>query len=72
MPGFVVTRPGDGRKLVTPQKIIAGTDRVAVDAYSAKVLGLDVEKVHMIKMAYEHGFGEMNLDKLQIEEREVT
>lgn len=64
--------PAGPGKLVTPQKIIAGIDRVAVDAYSAKVLGLEVERVHMIKMAYEHGFGEMDLGKLQIEETEVT
>ncbi len=64
--------PAGPGKLATPQKIIAGTDRVAVDAYSAKVLGLEAEKVLMIKMAFEHGLGEMDLGKLQIEETEVT
>lgn len=61
--------PAGPGKLTTPQKIIAGTDRVAVDAYSAKVLGLEADKVLMIQMAYQHRLGEMELSKLRIQER---
>ena len=66
---MVVTNgPAGPGKLITPKKIVAGVDRVAVDAYSATVLGLEAKNVLMIKMAAEHGLGEMQLDKLQIKE----
>ena len=50
------------------QKIIAGTDRVAVDAYGATVLGYKPGDILPIKMAYRHKFGEIDLKKVKIKE----
>jgi uncharacterized protein (DUF362 family) len=61
--------PGD---IAEPQKVFAGVDRVAVDAYGATLLGLDGAKVDMIRMAHEHGLGRIDLEKLRIESTEVA
>jgi uncharacterized protein (DUF362 family) len=60
--------PGE---IAKPQKVIVGFDRVAVDAYGATVLGLDPNEVTMIKKAHEHGLGEIDLSKLEIQEIEA-
>lgn len=57
--------PGD---LSRPQKIIAGVDRVAIDAYCATLFGLDPGDVYAVQRAYAHGLGEMDLTKLHIRE----
>jgi hypothetical protein len=49
-------------------KIIAGTNSVSVDAYSATLLGLTPSDISMIRYASEHGLGEMDLKKLTINE----
>ncbi len=49
--------PGD---IARPQQVIAGTDRVAVDAYGATLLGLEGPKVMMIQKAHEHGIGQID------------
>jgi uncharacterized protein (DUF362 family) len=68
---IVENGPAGPGKLIKPQKVIAGTDRVAVDAYSAKVLGLEPDNVLMIKNAHQHGLGEIDLSKLQIQEKTI-
>ena len=55
--------PGD---LAKPGYIVAGTDPVSVDAYCTKFVNLTGKKVTMIKMAAEHGLGEIDLTKLKI------
>ena len=50
------------------KKIIAGTDRVAVDAYGATILGYKPTDILPIKMAYQHKFGEIDLKKTKIKE----
>lgn len=69
---FVTTNGpmGPGR-LKKPQKVIAGTDRVAIESYCASFFGLVPENVIAIKKAYEHRIGEMDLSKLRIKEIEV-
>jgi uncharacterized protein (DUF362 family) len=57
--------PGE---LISPGKIVAGVDRVAVDSYCATVLGLKPEEILMIRKAYEHGLGEMNPKRVRIME----
>jgi uncharacterized protein (DUF362 family) len=57
--------PGELRKL---DKVIAGADPVAVDAYGAGCLDLKPADVPMIKKAVEHGLGRMDLDKLAVKE----
>ena len=69
---FILTNgpagPGEMKK---PQKVIAGTDRVAVDALCITIMGLQVEEIIMIKQAHDHGLGEMDLSKLIIKEVEI-
>ncbi|MDD5765636.1 MAG: DUF362 domain-containing protein [Candidatus Marinimicrobia bacterium] len=45
--------------------IIAGTDRVLVDAWSAKIFGLDPNKIEYLRIAHEAGMGEMDTDKFK-------
>jgi len=66
---FVTTNgpagPGD---IARPRKVVAGTDMVAVDAYCAEVRGLRSRDVQMIRMAHEHGLGNMDLTATQVRE----
>jgi len=55
-------------KLIKPQKVFAGTDRVAVDVYGAGLLGIKGEEVQATRMAHAHGLGEINLARLRIQE----
>ncbi len=68
---FVLTNgpagPGDIKK---SQKIVAGSNAVAVDSYCAEIRGLESNKVEMITRAHEHGLGEMDLTSLTIKEIE--
>jgi uncharacterized protein (DUF362 family) len=57
--------PGEVTKA---KKIVAGTDRVAVDAYGAQILGYNPKDILPIKMAAEHGMGEIDLKKIKIKE----
>ena len=56
--------PGD---IAKPNQVIAGTDRVALDAYGATLLGLQGSEVSMIANAHKLGLGEIDLDKVKIE-----
>ena len=60
--------PGE---LIKPGKIIAGVDRVAVDAYCATVLGLKGEEIIQIRKADERKLGEMDLKKVKVVETTV-
>jgi uncharacterized protein (DUF362 family) len=55
-------------KLITPQKVFAGVDRVAMDVYGANLLGIKGEEVRTTRMAHELGLGKINLSSLQIRE----
>jgi uncharacterized protein (DUF362 family) len=69
---FIITNgPFGPGKLHTPQKVVAGTDRVAVDSYCCTLWGLEARNIFTIVAAYEHGLGEMNLNKLTIKELKV-
>lgn len=57
--------PGE---LITPGKIVAGVDRVAVDSYCATVLGLRPEDILMIRKGHEHGLGQMDLKRVRVQE----
>jgi len=57
--------PGE---LITPRKIVAGVDRVAIDAYCATIRGLKGEDIKMIKKGFEHGLGQIDLSKVRIKE----
>jgi uncharacterized protein (DUF362 family) len=58
--------PGE---LIKPGKIVAGIDRVAVDAYCAGILGLKPADIISIRKAAEHGVGA--IDPAGIKLREV-
>ncbi len=58
---------GPGR-LLKPQKVFAGVDRVAVDAYGANLLGVKGEEIRTTQKAHEHGLGEIQLARLRIQE----
>lgn len=53
-------------KLIRPQKIVVGTDRIAIDAYCTSFLGLKPEDIIMIKRGADHGLGEMDLSRVEI------
>ncbi len=55
--------PGD---IASPHQVVAGTDRVAVDAYGATLLGLEGSEVTMIRRAADHGLGRIDLGELEI------
>jgi len=69
---FIITNgPFGPGELIKPQKVVAGTDRVAIDSYCCTLWGLEAKNIIMINKAYEHGLGEMDLKKLIINEIEV-
>lgn len=66
---FITTNgPFGPGELIKPQKIVAGIDRVAVDAYCAGLWGLKPEEIVQIKRASEQGLGEMDLTKVIVRE----
>lgn len=58
-------------KLARPGKIVAGTDRIAIDSYCTSFLGLEPNDIIMIRKGAEHGIGEMDLSKVRILEAEA-
>ncbi|MBM3320087.1 MAG: DUF362 domain-containing protein [Candidatus Eisenbacteria bacterium] len=58
---------GPGR-VVRPQRVIAGIDPVAVDAYSTRFHEILPERIRHIREAYDLGVGEMHVENLRIEE----
>ena len=69
---FLITNgPFGPGKLLKPQKVVAGTDRVAIDAYCCTLWGLKPENIIMINRAYDHGLGEMDLSRVGIKEMEI-
>jgi uncharacterized protein (DUF362 family) len=66
---FITTNgPFGPGKLLKPQKVIAGTDRVAIDAYCSSLWGLEARDIIMINRAYEHKLGQIDLQKMKIQE----
>ncbi len=60
--------PGE---LLKPMKVVAGLDRVAVDAYCATLLSLEPREILSIRKAAERGLGEIDLKKLKVQEVRV-
>ena len=66
---FIITNgPFGPGELLKPKKVVAGVDRVAVDAYCASLWGLGVGDIIMLQRAAEHGLGQPDLKKVQIKE----
>ena len=69
---FIITNgPFGPGELIKPQKVVAGTDRVAVDAYCAGLWGLKPEDIVQIKRAAEQGLGTLDLTKVLVREARV-
>ena len=60
--------PAGPGEIIKPKKVVAGTDPVAVDAYTAALIGRQPQNTLMIKMAQEHGLGQLDYTKLQVKE----
>lgn len=66
---FVTTNgPFGPGEILKAQKVVAGVDRVAIDSYCATIWGLKGEDIGTIRLAYEHGLGEIDLAKVRIKE----
>ena len=64
---MLLTRgPKGPGKVKKEGKVLACTDMVAVDSYSAKLLGIDPKSVGHIVKAFQHGLGQMDLSKVNI------
>lgn len=55
--------PGETKDV---NKVIASADPVAIDAYGATLFNLKPEEIGYIKLAHEHGVGEIDLKKMKI------
>jgi len=60
---------GSGPRTLIPEEknvILAGSDQVAIDALSAKLMGFDPMKIKYIKLAHEQGLGVGNIREMNI------
>lgn len=64
--------PGGPGQTREDKTVIAGTDPVAIDAYSATLFNRTPQDIRHIQYAYELGAGEINLKKLNIKEISVN
>lgn len=66
---FIITNgPFGPGKLHKPKKVVAGVDRVAIDAYCCTLWGLEAKDIFTIKMAAQHGLGQIDLKKVKVKE----
>jgi uncharacterized protein (DUF362 family) len=69
---FIVSNgPFGPGTLMRPHKVVAGADRVAIDAYCAALWGLKPEDIVQIKRGSEQGLGVMDLNKVNVREEDV-
>jgi len=61
---------GEGRMLTpiprTMNLLIVGNNQVAIDAISCKIIGIDPMSVEHIRLAYERGFGPIDLEQIKL------
>jgi len=65
---IITNGPFGPGKLHRPRKVVAGVDRVAVDAYCSTLWGLKPEEIIMIEKAHRHGLGEIDFSKKRLKE----
>lgn len=69
---FITTNgPTGPGKLSRPNQIVAGTDRVALDAYCCSFLDLDPKDIGMIQKARQGNLGRTDLENLIITKTEI-
>ena len=61
---------GPGR-IIKPNKVVAGVDRIAIDSYCINLLGKKIDDVIKISKGYKHGLGEMDISKVEIYEEKL-
>jgi uncharacterized protein (DUF362 family) len=66
--------PSGGNLADTEEKkmVIAGTDRVAVDAYAVRLFGMEPNRLEYLKIANERGMGKMNLSQVALKEIDMA
>ncbi len=66
---FIVSNgPFGPGQLFRPQRVVAGTDRVAIDAFCASLWGLKPEEIVQIKRGAEQGLGQIDLNRIVLKE----
>jgi len=68
---IVTNGPFGPGQLFRPGKVVAGTDRVAIDAYCASLWGLDPKDIVQIKKGAEQGLGQIDLTKVVLREENI-
>ena len=69
---FIITNgPMGPGEIIKPQKVIAGVDRVAIDAYCSTLWDLKPADIIQIQNAHDRGLGTMDLNKVKIKEVKV-
>jgi uncharacterized protein (DUF362 family) len=69
---FIITNgPMGPGEVIQPQKVIAGTDRVALDAYCTTLWDIRVEDIICINEAHKRGLGNKDLTQANIKELRV-
>jgi len=69
---FIVTNgPMGPGEISRPQKVVAGADRIAVDAYCTTLLGMKGADIVMVQRGFEHKLGEMDLKKVNVREASI-
>lgn len=65
---IVTNGPNGPGEMVNPMMVVAGNDPVAIDAYCAKQIGFDAERIISVRKGFELGLGQMDLTRVKIEE----
>lgn len=65
---IVTNGPNGPGEMVKPLMVVAGNDPVAIDAYCAKQIGFDVDRIISVRKGFELGLGQMDLSKVKIDE----
>jgi len=64
---FIVEKgPSGPGKLTSAEMVVSSLNRVSLDAFCSRLLGHQPENILMINKAFQHGLGEINLQKIQI------
>ena len=69
---FIITNgPMGPGEVIKPQKVVAGFDRVAMDAYCTTLWDIEAENIIQITHAAERGLGTMDFTQLVVKEIQI-
>ncbi len=69
---FITTNgPSGPGEMARPKQVVAGTDRVAMDALCCQYLGLKAAEIGMITKSHAAGLGEIDLGRVKIARAEI-